>query len=397
MVPGCIPYMTDFYTEMERIRDGYYKVLIEHLRSIEDHDAKKEFKSGFLPSLTISCVCKNWRKLENMVNHSGLLNIDIDTKGNEHVTDWGAVRDELFTRAKDIVAAFLSASGNGVTFVVRIDPELHLDSFNSIADTLQEHFNLKIDLIAKDPVRLRFVSYDPEAKIRYNFSELKLSKPTAQYWKLKNQRQERYYDTQPTGEADSILNFREGIRRVESLKEISFCEGSKHNYLLRVAGYCNSTGMSQAFCEKMVFKHFRHLTQITDAELLQPVKNAYKTYRSQWQSARLMPPKLIPTAHKRFLLTYVKKEVIKKNKHYYGQWRLPSKNSYVVKVDTPLLVFLMWLIAPEYIWTCDPHDRYDKYFSPEDCKETIPEGAILDHVGGNQVWIDRALNYPANW
>lgn len=397
-MPGCIPYPTDFYTEMDRIKSGYYKAVVEHLRSIEDPTEKKLFKAGYLPSITISCTCKNWRRMENMVQHSGLLNIDIDAKGNEHVTDWASVRDDLFNKAPGILAAFLSASGQGVTFVVKIIPQMHLDCFNSIADTLQEYFNLKIDLIAKDPVRLRFVSYDPEAKIRYNFKEIKHSLPTEQYIEKKNKESSRMHSAAPIGDADSLLNFREGLRRIELIGGNEFYEGNKHNYLLKVAGYCNVTGMSQAFCEKMVFKHFRHLTSISDLELLQPIKNAYRTYARQFHTARLgRQPDPMPIKHARFLLKYVKKDIIKKNRHYYGWESIPSRGKYTIMVDSPLLVFLMWLIGPEYTWTCNRQARADKYFSPQDCKDNIPDGAILDHVNGTEVWINKELEYPANW
>ncbi len=118
--PGCKPYDTDFYTEMNRIKEGYYKQVAETYRSISDSEQKKKYKVDQLPALSISAVCKNWRKLENVVEHTGLLNLDIDKKSNQHIEDWGALRDQIFGM-KGVVASFLSVSGEGVTFVVRID------------------------------------------------------------------------------------------------------------------------------------------------------------------------------------------------------------------------------------------------------------------------------------
>src|ERR1051326_2104615 len=77
-VPGCIPYATDFYTEMERIRDGHYRAVVEQCRGIEDKKQRSAFKAQNLPSITISAVCRDWRKTGNVVNHSGLMNVDID-------------------------------------------------------------------------------------------------------------------------------------------------------------------------------------------------------------------------------------------------------------------------------------------------------------------------------
>lgn len=397
LVPGCIPYQTDFYTEMERIRDGYYKSVVEHLRSIEDPREKELFKAGFLPSITISCTCKSWRKLENVTTHSGLLNFDIDGKSNEHVTDWAAVRDDLFNKLPNIVACFLSAGGRGVTFVIRVNPEVHLHTFDSVVDSLEVYFKLKADVVTKDVVRLRFVSYDPGLKLRYNFNQINIVIPTEDYWIKLQKNKNKHPSVLPATEADSVNNFREGMRRAEGRHDITFCEGSKHHYLVKVAGYCNSTGMSQAFCEKMVLKHFRHLTHITDTELLQPVYNAYKTYHSQFSTTRLRRPKFIPIRHKRFLLKYVDKKILKKYNHlFYGRSRIPGKTEYVIKVDNPLLVYLMWLISPEYTWTCE-NERYQKYFSAEQCRDAIPPNSILEYVNGGEVWVNRELNYPANW
>ena len=136
--PGCKPYDTDFYTEMDRIKQGYYKPIVDQYRSITDSEEKYNYKVTQLPSLTISAVCKSWRKLVNVVSHSGLLNLDIDQKTNTHISDWPALRDNIF-KLKGVVASFLSVSGTGVTFVVRVKPEHHKDSFFSIVDGMKQH------------------------------------------------------------------------------------------------------------------------------------------------------------------------------------------------------------------------------------------------------------------
>src|SRR5207342_3530319 len=136
--PGCKPYDTDFYTEMNRIKEGYYKQVAETYRSITDGEQKKKY--------------------------------------NQHIEEWGALRDQIFGM-KGVVASFLSVSGEGVTFVVRIKPEQHKDSFFSIVDGMKQHIGINIDPGLHDVVRLRFVSDDPGAKIRYNFEQIPLSEP----------------------------------------------------------------------------------------------------------------------------------------------------------------------------------------------------------------------------
>lgn len=276
--PGCKPYDTDFYTEMNRIKEGYYKQVAQTYRSIADSEQKKRYKIDQLPALSISAVCKNWRKLENVVEHTGLLNLDIDKKSNQHIEDWGALRDQIFGM-KGVVASFLSVSGEGVTFVVRIKPEQHRDSFFSIVDGMKQHIGINIDPGLHDVVRLRFVSDDPGIKIRYNFEQVPLSEPSEQYLKSKQYFGQEQTTLEPIGEADSEYNFQEAIKKAEGLYR--FSEGQKWSFLISVAGSCNVMGMSLEYCRSMVLKYYRDQTNISNERLMQPIDGVYKLYHHQ--------------------------------------------------------------------------------------------------------------------
>lgn len=276
--PGCKPYDTDFYTEMDRIRTGYYKIIADKYRSIVDPEEKKRYKVNELPSISISAVCKDWRKTENVVNHTGLLNLDIDKKSNQHIEDWPAVRDQIFGM-RGVVSSFLSVSGEGVTFVVKIKPELHKDSFFSIVDGMKQHMGINVDPGLHDIVRLRFVSDDPGAKIRFNFEEIPLSEPSQEYLENKKRFGSEQTTLEPIGEADSEYNFSEAVKKAESL--YSFSEGQKWSFLISVAGACNVMGMSLNYCRQCVLNRFRDQTNISNERLLGPVEGVYKLYRSQ--------------------------------------------------------------------------------------------------------------------
>lgn len=276
--PGCKPYDTDFYTEMQRIKDGYYKVIADKYRSITDSEQKKNYKINELPSLSISAVCKVWRKTENVVSHTGLLNLDIDKKSNQHISDWGAVRDQIFGM-KNVVASFLSVSGEGVTFVVKINPDHHKDAFFSIVDGMKQHMGINIDPGLHDIVRLRFVSDDPEAKIRYNFEEIPLCEPTPHYLQNKQNFGAEQSVLEPIGEADSEYNFNEAVKKAQLL--YNFGEGQKWSFLVSVAGSCNVMGMSYDYCRSMVLKTFKEQTNISVERLLKPITDVYHLYRSQ--------------------------------------------------------------------------------------------------------------------
>lgn len=276
--PGCKPYDTDFYTEMDRIKNGHYKEIADTYRNITNSDEKKSYKVDNLPSITISAVCKAWRKTENVVNHTGLLNLDIDKKSNIHIKDWPGLRDQIFGM-KGVVACFLSVSGEGVTFVVKIKPEQHKDAFFSIVDGMKQHMGISVDPGLHDIVRLRFVSDDPGAKIRYNFDEIPLSEPSAQYLQNKQNFGTDQSTLEPIGEADSDYNYNEAVKKAQLL--YSFSEGQKWSFLISVAGSCNIMGMSLDFCRAMTVKTFKDQTNVSIDRIIKPINDVYSLYRSQ--------------------------------------------------------------------------------------------------------------------
>jgi hypothetical protein len=164
MVPGVIPYEVDFFDEMLNIKNGKYKEIVNSVRSIEIKKDRDRFKIENLPALTISALVRDYRKTENIVKHSGLLNIDIDSKGNDHLNtteDFIALKKSI-SQIPAVICAFLSVSGEGLTFVVKINPEQHEDCFRSIENELKENLSVSIDTGTGDQLRLRFVSYDED-------------------------------------------------------------------------------------------------------------------------------------------------------------------------------------------------------------------------------------------
>ncbi len=275
--PGLKPHPTDFYSEMAKIKDGTHYTVIKKLREIEDEMEKRAYKSAKLEGFTISALIKDKRELKN-AKPSGLLAIDLDPKGNPQITDWSAVRDMLF-ELPEVVAAFLSASGKGVAFVVKINPRKFKDVFYSIQDELLDNFELVIDPGCHDITRLRFSSCDPDLKIRADFDAIPLKEPSSVYLEKKaakeNAKLPKY--TGEVGSADCERAFSYAEKCAET-KIGKFGDGHKHGYLVVLAGFANRIGMSQGYLEKEVETHYHHLTSITIDALLKPVRNVYKTY-----------------------------------------------------------------------------------------------------------------------
>ena len=107
-----------------------------------------------------------------LINHSGLLCIDID--GTNETT-----RETVNKLGKhpSVYAAFVSPSGNGVKAVFRVIPDekKHDASWRSAANLVQELTSHKADESAKDIGRLCFVSHDPEAYHNPSAVELEIT------------------------------------------------------------------------------------------------------------------------------------------------------------------------------------------------------------------------------
>gem|GEM_PF-537375 len=281
-VPGMKPYETDFYTEMFNIKNGKYFEQVRAIREEPDHEKRQEIKGKTLNALTISATVDKYRKTTNC-KHTGLLNIDVDPKENTEITDWPYTRDLIF-ELPGVVASFLSVSGKGVTFVVKIDPKQHKDTFYSIKDELYDNLNIVIDKGTHDISRLRYVSFDPDLKIRTDYDQVPVTVPSQAYLFNKSQQKRITTVYETVTEKDSDECFRLAVKKAES-KYGTFSDGCKHYFLTIVAGACNVRGMSEKYCGQKVVEYYSHLTNISIEDLLQPVKNVYRTYKSQFDTA----------------------------------------------------------------------------------------------------------------
>ncbi len=273
---GVKPFETDFYSEMSKIKDGTHWPVIKKLREITDPLQKREYKVKNLEGFTISALCPTYREIKGAIP-SGLLCIDIDPGKNPKIEDWGGVRDMIFSMP-EVVASFLSASGNGVAFVVKINPKKFKDVFYSIKDELEDNFGLILDQGCHDIVRVRFISHDHDLKIRDNFDAIPIKEPSAAY--IANKKAKEALVIEYTGEVGTANCDRAWSYAVKAAtaKAGAFGDGSKHTHLVALAGFCNTVGMDLVYCESCVQRDYAGLTDITLERLLKPVRNVYKAY-----------------------------------------------------------------------------------------------------------------------
>ena len=94
----------------------------------------------------------------DLITHSGFLAIDID---DVDITEYV----EKLKNDTHCTGLFKSISGNGLCFVMPIDPDKHLDAFLGAEKYFFENYGIVIDKSCKDVSRLRYVSYDPDCFI----------------------------------------------------------------------------------------------------------------------------------------------------------------------------------------------------------------------------------------
>lgn len=93
----------------------------------------------------------------------------------------------------------------------------------------------------------------------------------------------------------------------------------------------------------------------------------------------------------RFLLSYVDKSIIKAAFPKYGARIIAGQSNYKIKVSSPLLVFLMSIVEPEFTWTCG--DSFTEQLTNDQCKGRIPKDALYTPSG----WIDKTHKFPVTW
>ena len=143
-----------------------YKDKVERIRSIQNKKERNRLKAQ-LPAVTPSGLFKTKRAAANLVEHSGLIQLDIDGKDNEHL-DMQEVK-EILMELPIVAYCGFSVSGAGVFALVPIaQPNRHREHFLALEEDLKNDHNILIDSSCKDVTRLRGYSYDKDYYMNEN-------------------------------------------------------------------------------------------------------------------------------------------------------------------------------------------------------------------------------------
>jgi len=139
--------------------NNYFKGILEGRWQdyvLDYRTGKKDKKS--IPAATVSGNFDG-RNDKDLVEHSGLIVIDIDKKDQQRpVKD---IRDDL-REIPELYAIHYSLSGEGLAAYFRIKKDKHRESYEAISIMLANDYQVIVDPTCKNISRLRYVSYDPE-------------------------------------------------------------------------------------------------------------------------------------------------------------------------------------------------------------------------------------------
>ena len=150
---------------LKQIQYGEWQIDVGLVRQAQTKEEKEKAKKK-LPYFT-PCGVFDERKNSGLSKHSGLISIDIDKIDPNEMDD---IKSYLY--ADDYTfAGFVSASGNGLCLLVKVDPKKHEDAFEGLQQYYFTKYQIIIDPACKDLSRPRFITYDPN--LAHNPSSLK--------------------------------------------------------------------------------------------------------------------------------------------------------------------------------------------------------------------------------
>lgn len=178
MYSDRISVFKNFQSEPKTIPLGQWlKVCKEGSRFTEQvlqyRRSGKEYLKTSLPFATVSAIFKDGRKLENVVNRTGWIALDIDAKDNPHLTNAEHIRDEV-AKIKNVAFTGLSTGARGVWALVKVSkPDRQAEHFEALQADFKTLGIILDSTKGKNPNDARFYSFDPGAIIKESFTVYK--------------------------------------------------------------------------------------------------------------------------------------------------------------------------------------------------------------------------------
>ena len=222
-----------------------YRETVERIRAIEDKAERDKLKAT-LPAITPSGVF-SYRAADCLMEHSGLICLDIDLKGNEAIGNFFELKEQL-VKIPNVAFCIKSVSGKGYAVGIPLAyPERHGQHFDALK-RIFERLGIQIDKACRDVSRLRGYSYDEDIYLNDNAKVFTLydepKKSAANYV----QRPATSY-TQQNDPLEACLKIIQNSH-----------EGERHNALLKAArlagGYIAAGLLDEAYAENELENEF---------------------------------------------------------------------------------------------------------------------------------------------
>jgi hypothetical protein len=204
---SCLNVSVSAYKRVDRLHKTYrvnllkwltntkYEHILEKIRNEDDKNTRRELKKNMLPIITPSGIFSK-KNDACLLEHSGLIAIDIDLQDNMHITNFDSLKEEI-SNITNIAYLGLSAGGKGYWGLIPIKHKTHHKfHYSAVIDCFA-----KIDIIL-DPHTIalsscRYYSVDrnayfnhraiPFEKIYQNYYYPKIKKePNSTYSSLRN-------------------------------------------------------------------------------------------------------------------------------------------------------------------------------------------------------------------
>ncbi len=227
------------------IKNLKYGKEITEIRNENDKKRRNVLKS-MLPAVTISGLFNGRRQKENVVSHSGVIQIDLD----EIQGDIEAIRNNI-SRDEHLLAIFQSPSGRGLKVLIKISTDIinHEKYFKELEKYFLLVYNVKVDKQCKDITRLMYLSSDKDIFINEEAKQYRLGTLNI--------------EEQLFGEA--LLNI---------VSKNEFVEGFRNDFIFKLACECNRLGLDAEIC--FIFcKNYYSRIDFDEKEILTCIKSGY--------------------------------------------------------------------------------------------------------------------------
>ena len=145
------------------ITSDKYKQVTEELRSFDNPNTRRDYKSKFFDFFTGSGIF-HYRADDALKYHSEYIVIDLDDLGDDLKEAMEKLKNDDIL---PVLLMFVSPSGNGLKVIYGIDLSQggHRKWFTAIRNYLRETYSLEADPSGINVSRTCFLAYDPDAYV----------------------------------------------------------------------------------------------------------------------------------------------------------------------------------------------------------------------------------------